>query len=130
MHIQITALLLAGAAGGLLGLFFFGGLWWTVRRALESPRPALWVGGSLLLRMATVATGFVVVGAGDWRSLLSCLMGFLAMRWLVVRLTDRSTAELSPASRLTLELANGRSRVNSILSEGRAQSGTSEGPPM
>ena len=39
-----------------------------------------------------------------------------------------SVTELSSASRLTLELAMGRSRVNSILSEGRLQSGNSEGP--
>lgn len=49
MTLELT---LAGTAGGLLGLLFFGGLWWGLRRAFSSPRPALWVGGSLLLRMA------------------------------------------------------------------------------
>jgi F1F0 ATPase subunit 2 len=81
--------MIAGIAGGMLGLFFFGGLWWTLRRAVASPRPALWVGGSLLLRMACVAAGFIGVSAGDWRRLLSCLLGFLAARWLVVRFTAR-----------------------------------------
>ncbi len=90
---DLPALMLAGAVGGLLGLFFFGGLWWTVRRAFGSSRPALWVGGSLLLRMACVVAGFVLVGAGDWRRLLSCLLGFWAARWLVVRLTARPAAE-------------------------------------
>ena len=80
-------LLLVGTAGVLLGLFFFGALWWTLRRALASPRPALWFGGSLLLRMGSVAAGFVLVSAGDWRRLLACLLGFLAARLLVVRLT-------------------------------------------
>ncbi len=121
-------LVLAGAAGGLLGLLFFGGLWWTVRRALDSPRPALWVGGSLLLRMASVAAGFVAVAAGDWRRMLSCLLGFWAARWLVVRLTERLAAEPSAAARLSLELANGRSRVNSTLAEGRVQSNRSGAP--
>ncbi len=88
-----ATLAFASAAGGLLGLFFFGGLWWTVRRAFASPRPALWVGGSLLLRLMSVAAGFVVVSAGDWRRLLACLLGFWAARWLVVRFTARPVAE-------------------------------------
>lgn len=82
-------LMLVGTAGVLLGLLFFGGLWWTVRRAFASPRPALWVGGSLLLRMACVAAGFVLVSAGDWRRLLACLLGFWAARGLVIRLSAR-----------------------------------------
>ncbi|MEO7057848.1 MAG: ATP synthase subunit I [Caldimonas sp.] len=91
-------LALAAAAGGLLGLLFFGGLWWTLRRAFASPRPALWVAGSLLLRMACVAAGFVVVSAGDWRRLLACLLGFWAARWLVVRTTDRPAARATETS--------------------------------
>ena len=87
-------LMLAAVAGGLLGFSFFGGLWWTLRRALNSPRAALWVGGSLLIRMACVATGFVVISAGDWRKALACLLGFWAARWLVIRLTDSPSAQV------------------------------------
>jgi F1F0 ATPase subunit 2 len=82
-------ILLAAAAGALLGVIFFGGLWWTLRRAFPSKRPALWVGVSLLFRMLTTSAGFVFVSAGDWRRLLSCLLGFLAARWLILRLTPR-----------------------------------------
>jgi F1F0 ATPase subunit 2 len=82
-------ILVAAAAGVLLGLIFFGGLWWTLRRAFSSKRPALWVGASLLFRMLTTSAGFVFVSAGDWRRLLSCLLGFLAARWLILRLTPR-----------------------------------------
>ena len=84
-----VTLALSSVGGGLLGMLFFGGLWWTVRRAFTSRRPALWVGGSLLLRMAAVAAGFVIVSAGDWRRLLACVLGFWAARWWVVRLTAR-----------------------------------------
>ena len=96
-------LMLAGTAGGLLGLLFFGGLWWTLRRAFASPRPALWVGGSLLLRMACVAAGFILVAAGDWRRLLACLLGFWAARWLVVRLTTRLAARPSAAASIAAQ---------------------------
>ena len=91
-------LVLACTAGGLLGVVFFGGLWWTLRRAFASTRPALWIGGSLLLRMACVVAGFIVVSAGDWRRLLACLLGFWAARWLILRLTARPAAPPSSAS--------------------------------
>ena len=48
-------------AGVLLGAFFFGGLWWTVRKGLSSKRVALWFLGSLLLRMSVTLTGFYVI---------------------------------------------------------------------
>ncbi len=84
------ALPLAALAGVALGLFFFGGLWWTLRRAVDSTRPAAWVGGSLLLRMAGTAGGFVLAAGGDWQRLLACLLGFWVARWLVLRLTASS----------------------------------------
>ena len=48
----------AGAVGLVLGAVFFGGLWWTVRKGVASPRPALWFVGSMLLRTGVVLAGF------------------------------------------------------------------------
>ena len=90
-------LALAGTAGGLLGLLFFGGLWWTLRWAFASTRTALWIGGSMLLRMACMAAGFIVVSSGDWRRLLACLLGFWGARRLIVRITTRPVAQPSHA---------------------------------
>ncbi len=83
-------LLLAGAAGVALGAVFFGGLWWTVRKVVASPWPALWVFGSLLLRMAVVLSGFYLVSGGKWQRLLACLVGFVIARLAVTRLTRLS----------------------------------------
>ena len=110
---SIIELLLAGTAGGLLGLLFFGGLWWTVRRAFASPRPALWVGGSLLLRMGCVVAGFVLVSGGDWRRLLSCLLGFWAARWLVLRFTPHTAAQHSNASCVAVNSGCGKATRDS-----------------
>lgn len=82
--ILLTMALLVGM---VLGALFFGGLWWTVRRGLASPRPALWFASSLLLRLGIVLTGFYVVGGTDWRRMVACLAGFLLMRILVLRFT-------------------------------------------
>ncbi len=83
---------LAWAAGFLLGLFFFGGLSWTVRKGVSSTRPALWFIGSLLVRTGVVIAGFYLVASGDWRRLLPCLVGFVIAQLVVTRLT-RSTED-------------------------------------
>ena len=80
-------LLLAGTAGGLLGAVFFGGLWWTVRKGVSSPRPAVWFFASMLLRMGIAVGGFYFVAGGQWERLLACLVGFILARLIVTRLT-------------------------------------------
>ena len=78
---------LAWAAGAGLGLLFYGGLWWTVRRGMASAQPALWFLGSLLLRMGLTVAGFYFVSGGHWERLLLCLVGFVMARLAVTRLT-------------------------------------------
>jgi F1F0 ATPase subunit 2 len=74
-------------AGMLLGVLFFGGLWWTVQKGVASPRPALWFITSLLLRTGIALSGFYFVSGGDWKRLLACLLGFITARLIVTRLT-------------------------------------------
>ena len=80
-------LALALVAGVLLGGFFFGGLWWTVHKAISSRQPALWFLGSMLLRTGIVLPGFYFVSEGDWKRLLASLFGFIIARLVVTRLT-------------------------------------------
>jgi len=81
-------LTLAGSllAGVLLGAFFFGGLWWTIRSRSPSQWSGLLFSASLLLRMAVAVTGFYLVSHGEWRKLAACLAGFLLARIAVTRL--------------------------------------------
>ena len=76
--------------GLLLGVMFFGGLWWTVRKGFSSKRPALWFFGSLLLRMSIALAGFYFVSGGHWERLLLCLLGFVVARLVVMWLTRPS----------------------------------------
>jgi len=87
--------LLVGGAGVLLGFFFFGGLWWTVKKSLSSPRAALWLVGSFVVRMVVTVGGFYLVSDGQWQRILACLVGFLVARTVVSRLTDKK-AQTSP----------------------------------
>ena len=82
---DIPALALALLAGGLLGGFFFGGLWWTVQKAMTSESPALWFLGSMLSRTGIVLAGFYWVSRSDWLRLVVCLLGFLIARVIVVK---------------------------------------------
>jgi F1F0 ATPase subunit 2 len=83
-------LLLAPAliAGILLGLFFFGGLWWTVRKGVAAKHIALWFFGSLLLRSGVVMLGFYFVMGDNWQRMLAGLLGFVIARVLVTRLAQ------------------------------------------
>ncbi len=76
----------AMATGVLLGVMFFGGLWWTVRKGFSSKQPALWFFGSMLLRTSIALAGFYIVSGGRWERLLACLLGFLMARLVVTRL--------------------------------------------
>jgi F1F0 ATPase subunit 2 len=74
------ALPLAGAGGVVLGMIFFGGLWWTVQKRISSDRAALWFIGSRIVRTGIATAGFYLVSQKDWRCVLVCLFGFLAAR--------------------------------------------------
>ena len=78
------ALVVPLVVGGLLGLFFFGGLWWTVQRLPTARHPAPFSLASMVVRMAVVLAGFYWLMDGDWVRLLACAVGFLAARTAVI----------------------------------------------
>ena len=93
---ETLTLTLAGLAGAGLGAIFFGGLWWTVRKGVTSPRPALWFLGSGLVRMSVVVAGFYFVGGGEWRRLVAALVGFVVARLVVLWLIRPARANRKP----------------------------------
>lgn len=84
---EALTMVLACAAGVLLGAVFFGGLWWTVRKGVSSRQPVLWFFGSLLLRLSIALAGLYLVGRGHAERLLLCLLGIVVARFIVMRLT-------------------------------------------
>ncbi len=68
-------------AGGMLtGLFYFGGLWLTVRRLVSARRPALLMLASFAVRTAIALVVFYLIMNGSWLRLVVALAGFLVMR--------------------------------------------------
>lgn len=84
-------LALSALAGILLGTLFFGGLWWTVRRGMTSPRPAIWFLSSMIVRMGIAFAGIYYVGKDNWKQMIACVVGFLFARFAVVWLTGQSS---------------------------------------
>ncbi|EKD39799.1 MAG: hypothetical protein ACD_75C00291G0004 [uncultured bacterium] len=100
---ETLLLLLAFPGGLLLGMFFYGGLWWTVGKGLASPRPGLWFMASFVLRTTIAVAGFFILSGGsrpDILRLLIALLGLLVARLIMVRFGKRAGRDdLSRASR-------------------------------
>lgn len=83
---MIEMLILALLAGVALGLFFFVGLWWTVRRGLVAKNPAAWFLISFILRMSVAISGFYwIAQLGEWQYLATALLGFIITRMVLTR---------------------------------------------
>jgi F1F0 ATPase subunit 2 len=87
-------LLVSFAAGGLLGLVVFVGLWLTVRGLDQARRPALRMLGSQALRLGLVlGVLYLIIIYGGWQHVLAALLGFTVLRVVVVRRIRRRPAQ-------------------------------------
>jgi F1F0 ATPase subunit 2 len=77
---ELFLLLIIMIAGLVLGIIFFGGLWWTVNIGLKSKNPAAWFILSFFIRISIVLVGFYFIIGGRWERLVACLLGFLIAR--------------------------------------------------
>jgi len=84
---EISISILALIAGFVLGAFFFGGLWYTLKKSVTAKSPALWIIGGSLSRISIALIGFYYVSMGSWQRLVVCLFGFIAARVIVMRIT-------------------------------------------
>jgi F1F0 ATPase subunit 2 len=82
---QIFMLLFSLVGGMALGGFYFGGLWFTLTRLTRVQHPGLWITASLVVRMALVIGGLYWLFDGQWQRLLTAMLGFLLVRFVMVR---------------------------------------------
>lgn len=82
---DILPLIFALLGGIVLGLFYFLGLWETVRRLPQVRRPLFCILSSLILRLAFILTGLYLISYGHWDRLIAALIGILLVRALIVR---------------------------------------------
>ncbi|ERM82257.1 hypothetical protein P872_18920 [Rhodonellum psychrophilum GCM71 = DSM 17998] len=76
--------------GWVLGIFFFGGLWWTVNKAIAAKKPGFWFIGSFLVRTSITVFGFYYLSQGSWQTVLFGILGFLIARHLILHSTKPS----------------------------------------
>jgi F1F0 ATPase subunit 2 len=95
-----TALLAAAVfAGGGIGMFYFMGLWLTVRRLENSAHPALLTLGSFLGRTAAaVFLFYLLVRGGHWERGLAALVGFIISRLILVRVQKNRARVRAPST--------------------------------
>lgn len=74
--------LLLFCIGGLAGLFYFGGLWLTIKKTTNKKGMYFWFFSSFLLRTAVVIAVFLLFMDGDWRRILTMMTGFLFVRFI------------------------------------------------
>jgi F1F0 ATPase subunit 2 len=91
---EILVILLVFVAGLFFGTIFFGGLWWTVKKGVQSKRPALWFVSSFIIRMVVTVLGFYFVSDKHFERILICLLGFLVARFVITRLTKTETKQI------------------------------------
>ena len=85
--IELLVWLLAALGGAILGLFYYAGLWFTLRRLPQQAHPALWVFGSFILRLAVSMAGFYFILGPDRNPprLGVALLAFIVARVLLTR---------------------------------------------
>jgi len=73
-----------------LGLFYFGGLWLTIKNMNQDRSPIVLTLGSYILRIAAVFLVLIYVARqGDWGNILILLVGFIVSRIFLSRIIGK-----------------------------------------
>jgi F1F0 ATPase subunit 2 len=81
---DVLAALPALWVGLVLGFFYFGTLWATVRTLPNRRYPFLWILAGFLLRVAVVVVVFVALTGGEVARMFAVLVGFMITRGLLL----------------------------------------------
>lgn len=84
-------ILITFMGGVVLGAFFYGGLWITVRKLVTTDHSVVLTLGSLFARSGFTVVGFILAINGRWQNAVASLGGFVVARVLVGRLARACT---------------------------------------
>jgi F1F0 ATPase subunit 2 len=89
MTITLSNILLPLITGVIIGLLYFAGLWQTVERLNDSPRPYRLLALSYTGRMAMATGGFYLILVNGWVQLAAALAGFLMARTVLMKILGK-----------------------------------------
>ena len=73
-----------------LGLFYFGGLWLTIKNMNQVRSPIVLTLGSYILRIAAVIFILIYIARqGEWENILILLVGFIVSRIFLSRIIGK-----------------------------------------
>lgn len=86
--------MVVGFFGGVvLGVVFFGGLYWSVNQLPSIKYPGLLMVVSMLVRMAILLTGLYFLMAGEIKNLLAAVAGVMLIKFVMIaRVRQKPTA--------------------------------------
>lgn len=70
--------------GVILGIVFFGGLYWTIHKLTEVKQPGFLMIGSLIFRMALLLSVLYYVSRSGYKGILYALFGMLLVRIIMI----------------------------------------------
>ncbi len=76
--------MIAFITGLLVGIIFFGGLYWTVQKINEVSNPSILIALSFVLRMAVLLFGLYYVSKSGYKDVLFALAGIMLMRYILI----------------------------------------------
>ncbi len=91
MEIDVTFWGWAFLWGGVLGGFYFGGLWVTLRLLQRADRPGFWLGVSYVVRVMVAMSVFWIIVRKDPGAFLLSFLAFLLARTILTRTLGRDT---------------------------------------
>jgi F1F0 ATPase subunit 2 len=84
---DLSVNILSLAAGAFFGIFYFQGLWLTIKKLPSARQPVLLTMGSFLGRTVLCVLGFyLVVKMGNLEGLMISIIGFAASKFTIVYL--------------------------------------------
>ena len=80
--------------GVILGIIFFGGLYWTIQKLTEVKQPALLMIGSLIFRMALLLSVLFYVSKSGYKGILYALLGMFLVRVIMTFKIEKTTEKI------------------------------------
>ncbi len=92
MKYTLYQILFPLVAGSLIGFLYFSGLWQTVQRLPDAPRPWRLLAVSYLQRLVLALGGFYLLMDGAWERLAAAVGGFIIVRIVMTKFLGKITS--------------------------------------